>query len=51
MKEEAVTTESLIEIMNYQLEVIDSKDSVIERKDKTIADLQENITSPSVKTT
>ena len=43
MKQEAVTTESLIEIMNYQLEVIDSKDSVIERKDKTIADLQEKL--------
>ena len=43
MKQEAVTTESLIEIMNYQLEVIDSKDSVIEQKDKTIADLQEKL--------
>ena len=36
MKEVAVTTESLIEIMNHQLEVIDSKD-------KTIADLQQKL--------
>ena len=36
MKEVAVTTESLIEIMNHQLEVIDEKD-------KTIADLQEKL--------
>jgi len=36
MKQEAVITESLIEIMNYQLEVIDDKD-------KTIADLQEKL--------
>ena len=36
MKEEAVTTESLIEIMNHQLEVIDEKD-------KTIADLQQKL--------
>jgi len=40
MKNEAGTTESLIEIMNHQLAVIDSKDSVIKQKDKTIADLQ-----------
>ena len=43
MKQESVTTESLIEIMNHQLEVIDNKDSVIEQKDKTIADLQEKL--------
>ena len=43
MKQAAVTTESLIEIMNHQLNVIDSKDSVIEQKDKTIADLQEKL--------
>ena len=43
MKQEAVTTESLIEIMNHQLEVIDNKDSVIEQKDKTISDLQEKL--------
>ena len=36
MKHEAVTTESLIEIMNYQLDVIDEKD-------KTIADLQQKL--------
>jgi len=36
MKQEAVTTESLIEIMNHQLEVIDEKD-------KTIADLQQKL--------
>jgi len=35
MKEVAVTTESLIEIMNHQL--------VIDSKDKTIADLQKNL--------
>ena len=33
MKEEAVTTESLLEIMNHQLEIIDEKDSTIEEKD------------------
>lgn len=43
MKEEAITTESLIEIMNHQLEVIDNKDVVIEQKDKTIADLQQKL--------
>jgi transposase len=43
MKQETVTTESLIEIMNRQLEVIDSKDSIIEQKDKTIADLQQKL--------
>ncbi len=36
MKQEAVTTESLIEIMNHQLDVIDEKD-------KTIADLQQKL--------
>jgi len=36
MKQEAVTTESLIEIMNHQLDVIDAKD-------KTIADLQQKL--------
>ena len=36
MKQEAVTTESLLEIMNHQLEVIDSKD-------KIIVDLQERL--------
>ena len=36
MKQEAITTESLIEIMNHQLEVI-------EQKDKTIADLQQKL--------
>ncbi len=36
MKQEAVTTESLIEIMNHQLDVIDEKD-------KTIANLQEKL--------
>jgi len=36
MKEEALTTESLIKI-------IDEKDSVIEQKDKTIADLQQKL--------
>ena len=43
MKQETLTTESLIEIMNRQLEVIDSKDSIIEQKDKTIADLQQKL--------
>ena len=43
MKQEAVTTESLIEIMNHQLEIIDNKDSVIEEKNKTIADLQQKL--------
>ena len=43
MKQEAVTTESLIKIMNHQLEVIDGKDSVIEQKDKTISDLQQKL--------
>ena len=42
-KEPAVTTESLLEIMNHQLEVIDTKDSVIEQKDKTIAELQQKL--------
>jgi len=36
MKQEAVTTESLLEIMNHQLEVI-------EQKDKTIANLQQKL--------
>ncbi|MDQ7069114.1 MAG: IS66 family transposase zinc-finger binding domain-containing protein [Sulfurimonas sp.] len=36
MKQEAVTTESLIEIMNHQLDVINEKD-------KTIADLQQKL--------
>lgn len=36
MKQETVTTESLIEIMNHQLEVISDKD-------KTIADLQQKL--------
>jgi len=36
MKQEAVTTESLIEIMNHQLDIIDSKD-------KTIVDLQQKL--------
>jgi len=36
MKERAVTTESLLEIMNHQLEVIDTKD-------KTIADLKQKL--------
>jgi transposase len=43
MKQEIVSTESLLEIMNHQLEVIDNKDSVIEQKDKTIANLQERL--------
>jgi len=43
MKNEAVTTESLIEIMNHQLAVIDNKDSVIEEKAKTIANLQQKL--------
>jgi len=43
MKEPVVTTESLLEIMNHQLEVIDTKDSVIEQKNKTIADLQQKL--------
>jgi len=43
MKQEAVTTESLIEIMNHQLEMLDDKDAVIEKKDKTIADLQQKL--------
>ncbi len=43
MKEEAVTTETLIEIMNHQLEVIDKKDTVIEQKDKAIAELQQKL--------
>jgi len=43
MKNEAVTTESLIEIMNHQLAVIDNKDSAIEQKDKTIANLQQKL--------
>ena len=43
MEQEAVSTESLIKIMNHQLEVINSKDSVIEQKDKTIADLQQKL--------
>jgi len=43
MKQEIITTESLIEIMNHQLEVIDGKDIVIEQKDKTIADLQQKL--------
>jgi transposase len=36
MKQEAVTTESLLEIMNHQLDEID-------KKDKTIADLQQKL--------
>ena len=36
MKQEAIATESLIEIMNHQLELIDEKD-------KTIADLQQKL--------
>ncbi len=36
MKETAVTTESLIEIMNHQLDIIDEKD-------KTIVDLQQKL--------
>jgi len=40
MKQEAITTESLLEIMNHQLEVIDNKDIVIEQKDKIIVGLQ-----------
>jgi len=36
MKQEVLTTESLIEIMNHQLDVIDEKD-------KTIADLQQKL--------
>jgi len=36
MKQEAITTESLIEIMNHQLDVITEKD-------KTIADLQQKL--------
>ena len=36
MKEIAVTTESLLKIMNHQLEVIDTKD-------KTIAELQQKL--------
>jgi len=36
MKQEAITTESLIEIMNHQLELIDEKD-------KTIANLQQKL--------
>ena len=36
MKQEVITTESLIEIMNHQLEIIDNKD-------KTIADLQQKL--------
>lgn len=43
MKEVAITTESLLKIMNHQLEVIDEKDSTIEEKDKTIADLQQKL--------
>ena len=43
MKNEAVTTKSLIEIMNHQLAVIDNKDSIIEEKDKTIANLQQKL--------
>ena len=35
-KEPAVTTESLLEIMNHQLEVIDTQD-------KKIADLQQKL--------
>jgi len=36
MKQEVITTESLIEIMSHQLEIIDNKD-------KTIADLQQKL--------
>ena len=36
MKQEAITTESLIEIMNHQLDIITEKD-------KTIADLQQKL--------
>ena len=36
MKQEAVTTESLLEIMNHQLDEID-------KKDKTIAGLQQKL--------
>ena len=43
MKQETITTESLIKIMNHQLEVIDNKDSVIEQKNKTITDLQQKL--------
>lgn len=43
MKEAVVTTESLIEMMNHQLDIIDNKDSVIEQKNKTIADLQQKL--------
>ena len=43
MKQETITTESLIEIMNHQLQIIDNKDNVIEQKNKTIADLQQKL--------
>jgi len=43
MKQEAVSTESLMDIVNHQLEVIDTKDSIIEQKDKTIVDLQQRL--------
>ncbi len=43
MKQEAVTTEYLIEIMNHQLEVIDGKDIVIEQQHKLISDLQQRL--------
>ena len=36
MKQETITTESLIKIMNHQLDIIDEKD-------KTIADLQQKL--------
>ena len=42
-KEPAVTTESLLEIMNYQLEIIESKEDVIAQKDKTITELQQKL--------
>lgn len=42
MKELVVSQETLLEIMNHQLKVIGNKDGVIEQKDKTIADLQQN---------
>ena len=43
MKEIVVATKSLLEIMNHQSDIIADKDSIIEQKDKTIADLQQKL--------
>jgi len=42
-QEEAIAKESLIDIINSQLKMIDKKDIIIEEKNKTIADLQQKL--------